>query len=313
MGTIMKYIESLTDHSIETKTKYNFTLININNKLDLKKSTEEQLWDHIESLDTKLQTKRNKQYVVKGYREFCKLDTSYFLKKLKKSNTGEYLNSETPVPTDKVVKKLPDNYKELINKIENPNYKLLLRLITDYNEILRTDLGFVKIADITEDTIVIKESRKTKMVVNIKLKTEDLKLINYSNEYLIDIKTKDRSNGYSKLVQRLTKLYLGIQLSQTDLRHLKATELHKQVEHLPIKEQQTILKEQASKRAHSKNTALEHYIDNTEDINVSINHKKTINILKDGKVIETYDILEIMRAMRNIKVIKQLVLDTTGL
>jgi hypothetical protein len=305
--SLYEYINSLENHSVETKKTHSLVLNKIEKDISIRNSTEKELWDYIEGLDIKLQTKRNKQFILKSYRQFHKLDTTYFDKKLKKDNTGEYINSATPLPTIKPIKKLPDNFRDLINKIQNKNHKLLLRLLTDYDEILRCDLAFVKRTQIVEDTIVIKESRKTKMPVNIKLKQEDLDLIDHYYDYIIHINAVNRANSYTKLVQRITKQYLGIELSQTDFRHLKSSELFKANEHLPIKQQQELLKTDASKRAHSASVAMSHYIDETDEINVSIKYKKTINILgDDGKLIESYNINEIIKVMNIYKAIKEI-------
>ena len=75
------------------------------------------------------------------------------------------------------------------------------------------------------------------------MRAEDFDLVDYSKEWLIDIEATDRSNAYTKLVKRITKKYIGVELTQTDLRHLKATQKHKEIEHLPLKEQQVLLRE----------------------------------------------------------------------
>ena len=303
---IDKYIASLTKLSEQTRCKYLLCLNKINKEISLKEAVEIDLWTYIENTDTKLKTKRDKQFVVKGYRKFCKLETSYFTAKLKKSDTGEYINSENQVKEDKEIKQLPANYKELIDAIENNLHKLILRLLTEYQEVLRTDLAFVKISDIINGVITIKETQKTKMQISIKLKPEELELIDFDKEYLIEINAKDRSNSYTSLVKRITKKYFGIELTQTFFRHLASTTAAKSIEHLPLREQQVLLKEQALKRAHSANVAISHYIDEVNDINVSMKYKKTINILdNENKVIERVDIIEMLKAMKLYKVIKE--------
>ena len=182
--------------------------------------------------------------------------------------------------------------------------------LSDYEptEWERTDLAFVKIKDIVDNNIIIKQTTKTKKSITIKLKQEDFDLVDYSKEWLIDIEATDRSNAYTKLVKRISKRYLGVEMTQTDLRHIKSTELHKSIEHLPLKEQQVLLREQAQKRAHSSQTAISNYIDETDNINISTKYKKSITLLdEDGKIIETFDLLEIIKVMELFRVMKGLI------
>lgn len=307
---INTYIQSLTTtHSAITISKYRSKLYSIQKDLDIDihNASEQELWDAIENIhNVKLETIRRCQFILRGYRRFYELPTSFFDEKLKKDNTGLYINSDNPVAIVKEVKKLPDDYLHIIEGIENKNHKLLLRLITSYDEILRTDLGDVKITDIVDGVIVIKETKKTKMAVNIKLKPGDIDLIDFSKEYLIDINTVDRANGYSKTVRRLTKLYFGISLNQNFFRSRKATEKFKANEHLPLKQQLDLLKEDASKRAHGSSVAISHYINETDEVNVSLDFKKTINILKGDTVIHTYNLEDVIKGMNLLQAIKNL-------
>lgn len=306
---IQTYINSLAEtHSPITRDKYHKRLIQINKKIALN-SSEEEIWNYIEGTDTKIATKRSKQFLVKTYRVFHKLPVTYFEVKLKKNSDGEYINTDTPSPVEKEVKNLPEDYQELINKIENGNHKLLLRLLTEYDEVLRCDLAFVRKTDIIDNSIVIKETNKTKQKITIKLRQEDLDLIDFGKEYLIHFNrdTKDRSNAYTKLVKRITKRYLGVEFTQTNFRSWHATKSYKKIEHLPGREQQVELRKQATKRAHSAATAISNYIDKTDDINVSLDYKKTINILKDGKVVGSYNIEQVVKVMTLYKAIKEVI------
>lgn len=304
---IQTFIDSLKKtHSAITVNKYKNRLILINKEISLD-SNEDDIWKYIEGTDSKLDTKRSKQFLVKTYRSYNKLPIDYFSSKLKKNTDGTYIESETPTPVDKKIKVLPLDYKELINNIANKNHKLLLRMLTEYDEVLRCDLVFVKNTDIKDGIIIIKETTKTKKEITIKLRQDELDLIDFYKEYIIHFKdtTKDRSNAYTKLVKRITKKYLGIELTQTDFRHIRSTKSYKEIEHLPVKEQQVLLVKQAKARAHSARTAISNYIDKTDDINVSLDHKKIINILKNDKIIETFDLLEVIKVMRLFRGIKE--------
>lgn len=304
---IERYISSI--ENINTKEQFNRFLINLSKDINPYGSTEEELWEFIERKDIKIETKRHYQYIIKGFRKFNNLTTDYFSFKLQKDNNGRYLNSDNQQAEFKVAKKLPDDYQELIDKIENPNHKLLLKLLTEYEEVLRGDLSYVKMAQIINGVIVIEETLKTNKRIEIKIKEEHLCLLDWSKEYLIHMEPKDknkRSNAYSKLLGRITGRYLGVSLKINAFRHICTTKGQKSIEHLPLKEQQVLLKEQAGKRAHSSSVAVSHYIDETDDINVSLDYKKTINILRGDTVIESYNLEEVIKVMNFYKSYKKL-------
>jgi hypothetical protein len=305
---IETYISSIKN--INTKETFRRFLLNLSKEIDPYQSSEEQLWDFIENKkNVKIETKRHYQYIIKGFRKFHNLFTDYLSFKLKKDNNGRYVNSDNQQEEVKISKTLPDDYRDLINNIENPNHKLLLRLLTDYDEVLRGDLSNVKMSQINDGVILIEETLKTKKRIEIKIKQEDLVLLDWSKEFLIHMEPKDinkRSNAYSKLLRRITKKYLGVLLTVNDFRHISTTKGLKKIEHLPLREQQVLLKEQASKRAHSSSVAISNYLNDTNDINVSLDYKKTINILRGDTVIESYNLEEVIKVMNLYRGIKDL-------
>ena len=74
---------------------------------------------------------------------------------------------------------------------------------------LRCDLAQVKIADIIDNKITFTEMRKTGKLneytkITIELNQDTIGLIDFNKEYLIDIKAKDRCDGYRKKVKTST-------------------------------------------------------------------------------------------------------------
>jgi hypothetical protein len=95
--------------------------------------------------------------------------------------------------------------------------------------------------------------------------------------------------------------HFGICLTQTDLRHISITKAKKLVEHLSLEEQITAISVKASKSGNSSNTAIKHYIENTDNLNVSLQHTKSINILHNGEQIHSFKLQEVIYAMSMLK------------
>lgn len=94
------------------------------------------------------------------------------------------------------------------------------------------------------------------------LSKEDRELIESLNqEFLINFKAKDRHNAYTKYIKRITMKYLGIALSQTDIRHVTATnDCVEQCIDQDFIDKFKMLSYLASQRGHSLSTALKKYV-----------------------------------------------------
>ena len=141
---------------------------------------------------------------------------------------------------------------------------------------------------IKENTIIMPKTNKKGNKIEIKLSENEIEIYNsieFKTDYLLNInsKTKEgRSNSYGKLIKKLTEKYFGEALTQTQLRKCAVTDDYKKNEHLPEKQKIEALTIGASKRNQSVDTALRHYLQDTDDINVSLKVKKTLNIVDDN-------------------------------
>ena len=201
------------------------------------------------------------------------------------------------------------------------NHKAIIFSILINNDIPRADLAIVKIRNYTEEehhmnsktnTIIIPKSNKKGDSLKIKLNDFESNLykeMTFDTDYLLNINSetnKGKCNYYSKLIPKLTLKYFGERLTQTQLRKVSATNSFKKNEHKPVKEQIEQLTIDASGRNHSVETAMRHYLEDTDDINVSLSVKKTLNIVNDNGDIEySYDIKQMITIMEYHKLLKK--------
>ena len=156
------------------------------------------------------------------------------------------------------------------------------------------------------NTIIIPKSNKKGD--SLKIKLNDLEMT-FDTDYLLNINSetnKGKCNYYSKLIPKLTLKYFGERLTQTQLRKVSVTNSFKKNEHKPVKEQIGQLTIDASGRNHSVETAMRHYLEDTDDINVSLRVKKTLNIVNENGDIEySYDLKEMITIMEYHKLLKK--------
>ena len=162
------------------------------------------------------------------------------------------------------------------------------------------------------NTIIIPKSNKKGDSLKIKLNDFESNLykeMTFDTDYLLNINSetnKGKCNYYSKLIPKLTLKYFGERLTQTQLRKVSATNSFKKNEHKSVKEQIEQLTIDASGRNHSVETAMRHYLEDTDDINVSLSVKKTLNIVNDNGDIEySYDIKQMITIMEYHKLLKK--------
>ena len=270
MTSIENFLDK-TELSTSSKNLYKATLDNLALNFDLNK------------LDTREKQKEVYDYIMqktcgqKRKNDICFTLIKY-IRYTKKQVFDDVFEGifNTPAPV-KIVKKL--DRKKLIQILDsNTSLKnesrLLLNLLLKYDEVLRNDLASVKLQnyDDKKDNFY-KDGKITFNYINkveiskpikIKLSKTDIELIeNLSQEYLLTINSafENRANNYTKLLKKLTSQVFGESITQTDFRHLAASDDFKKNENLPIKERFVTMNANAKKRGHSLVTALTKYVD----------------------------------------------------
>lgn len=265
-----KFLENYI--STSTKKQYRSIISNVEKELgDLSKVVVDTklIKDFIDSQKVGLKNKQDKHYAVCSYLIHLKRKPYEF-----ERAPVERKKRELP---DKESLKLIKNEQVVTNKID----KLLLDLLLNYPQVLRTDLADVKIrnfndteAHYKDGQIIFPQINKTKyknitikLTENDKQLVEDIMLTNMS-DYLILMRQnngkntqQDRNNNYSKLIVKLSKKYLGLKLTQTDFRGISATS---DVVNANLDEEflETIkkLEELAKQRGHSLKTSINKYV-----------------------------------------------------
>lgn len=291
------------------------------------KSTPNELWNIVENREIAESTKRKIQFRIKGYLEYYKLPCELFKKYLTRDKNGHFPNISTKAtksePEPEIEeKKLPlsETLRQKLDDVKNKEYKLLLSILIN-NDIPRCDLALVKVRNFTKDqhhmnnktnTIIIPSSNKKYERMEIKLTETESELYNsieFKTDYLLNINSKTdkgRCNRYSQLIPELTLEYFGERLTQTELRKCAVTDDYKKNEHLPEKQKIEALTINASKRGHSLNTALRHYLQDSTDINVCLKFKDTLNIVdENGEIEDSFDLKETVKVMRFYKLFKK--------
>jgi hypothetical protein len=241
-----------------------------------------------------IKTKKGKQHIFNTIENLKKRDgkpiTKLTIKKkhihvktyLIKNNLEDYMYPFDENP-EKVYKEFPPR-KELVDlvelidekRIEDIQDKLILRLLTNYPVVLRTDLKSVKINDIVEtephfkkDRIIFPTIVKTnhKNII-MELLPQDIqaieKLIQNGQDYLIKelgTKNKDKSALYSKYIERITKQHLQQKLIQTDFRKICERDC---AENIGVDKEfikkYLLWKSKVELRGHSVDTTIAHYL-----------------------------------------------------
>ena len=160
------------------------------------------------------------------------------------------------------------------------------------------------------NTIIFPEINKTKMSLNIELNKEDSEILNrltFDSDYFLDIggAVENRCNNYSKLIKRLTKEYFNEPITQTDFRHLATTQSFKENEHLPVKERFKQIKIDSASRGHTGQVARDFYLEDTDDINVSLDHKKTLNLMRGHEIFKSVNLEDLVKVLDFMDVLKK--------
>lgn len=275
MTTIENFINKL---DLTDKTKDNYKNCLQKFEKDTKKtifqllSKESNFYKYISNLpNLSDKTKEDKKFIVLKFIKTMNLKITYFKKKLEKKLDKNSTIKKNQIITNENLDDIKKYFKEIRNTIENNNHKLLLSLLINYQVILRTDLANVKLKNFeyiephyNEGKIIFpkgscnKVSNKT--VITIDLSQDDIALLNFDNDYLLDINYKNRSNGYSSLVSKISKQYLGKNFTQNDYRHLHSTH-HLHFIDSDFIEKFNYLSEIARNQNHQLNTMLSCYVD----------------------------------------------------
>ena len=277
--------------------------------------TQQELWNTIENrTDIEMSRKKTIWFMISGYLQYYKLPNDLFKHNLKKDSLGNFVNLTEPViePVVEIKKKLPtlSELEPKIKEIIDPEHKFILMYLTS-KDITRLDIANIKYQnyDINKDAYIEEQGvvkfpklNKTQDSSSFKLSEELIELKNAikskDNEYLLNLAgetPKRRTANYGKLITRLSIKYFNIELNNIEFRQIMTTKSNKDVEHLPIKEQVKQLKEDALRRNHSVAVSREHYLQDTDDINVSIEVKKTLNIIHKG-VTYSFDLIELLNS-----------------
>ena len=251
-------------NSEATKKQYKSFLVKLDNDIGLNNDAPV-LKAYVENLKLGDKTKQDKCFIIIAYLKYAKKPLFTFDKK--------------PIERDVANKpKLADRkeLQDVLNKAEinNIEHKLLLSLLLNYPQVLRTDLADVKVKNFDkkvdphyfDGNIVFPVIRKTKfksivMVLNDADKVlADQIVKNATSEFLLTISSKDRNNSYTKLIKRITKKYLGTSLSQTNFRSILASDDAKEFKvDRDFIDKVNILENRAKLRGHSLLTSLNKY------------------------------------------------------
>lgn len=276
MTTIENFINKL---DLTDKTKANYKNCLQKFEKDTKKTIfellckESNFYKYISNLpNLSDKTKEDKKFIVLKFIKTMNLKNTYFKKNLEKKSNKDSTIKKNQIITDENLDNIKNYFKEIRNTIENNNHKLLLSLLINYQVILRTDLANVKLKNFKDTEPHYKEGKiifpkgscnkvSNKTVITIELSQDDVQLLNFDNDYLLDINYKNRSNGYSILVSKISKQYLGKNFTQNDYRHLHSTH-HLHFIDSDFIEKFNYLSEISRLQNHNLSTMLSFYIDN---------------------------------------------------
>jgi hypothetical protein len=153
------------------------------------------------------------------------------IKKSEKINRHKDINIQKKVNNKLIIDYDNKIYTFDFGTIENIEHKLLFSLICN-DSIKRNDLTKVKVRnyDIETDAYV---NSKTNTIIFPKLHTYEscdlqmteyecslYKQIEFTTDYLLEIKAKDRCNSYSKKISKLSEKYFGEKLNQNKIRKI---------------------------------------------------------------------------------------------
>ena len=187
-------------------------------------------------------------------------------------------------------------------------YRLLLSLLLFHDTVLRTDLASVKFTGVSPDdhrlegnTIVFGKLNKVgyKKDITLTLTPEEhswaTELVNnnVATNYLFTCNANDRSNAYSKTIKRITKSFLGKELTQRDFREMRATEVLRQAQQFSHSKARRFIEERAKLRGHSASTSSQFYENPDTTCAVIGDSVKTIEF--QGKV---YTVSELFKCQK---------------
>ena len=118
---------------------------------------------------------------------------------------------------------------------------------------------------------------------------------NKKQTYLLSINGDEdnRCNNYTKLIKRLTKQYFGRCITQTAFRHLSVTKSFHDSSHLPVKEANDKIERDSALRGHSIKTAREVYLENSDIVNVSLDNKRVLNLMRGDEVVRVVNLKDL--------------------
>lgn len=278
----------------------------------LNKATEQDIWNSIWDTDNKESSKIKYQYDVLGYLKHYKLKTELYEHNMKNVG-GDFVNLpkvEAKVQEEK--KKVLPPLKDILDKlkrIDDPQYAFVFNYLCS-KDIVRLDLAQVKRKNYNKETdsyiedgvIYFKPLNKTsKEHLPFKLSEEQIELVNkieYKKDdtFLLNIggAISSRCSNYGKRISDKSKMYFGTKFCNTDFRKMVKTHFEKLNEHLPLQKKLAASRELAKRMGHSVKVADENYLQETSDINVSIEVKKILNVIDtDGSKYE-FDLQELI-------------------
>ena len=206
-----------------------------------------------------------------------------------------------------------EDWDEIYNKaktIQDFDEKLLIYCFLFIP--LRSDITTVKIRNynaqvdnyylngkIVFNSLIKKEGIKT---IDVPKELDDLihniKLVNYQEDYLIRLNYKDRSNGITRQLGKVSLKYFGKQLTINDYRHIYSTHKAQQTEDLSLKQRLKSIDETSKIMNNSVLSQVRYYIRKTleekkEDFEKSLNNINVIHSY-DGKIYIVDNIIEII-------------------
>ena len=289
----------------------------------LDKATEQEIWDSVWNTTCAFSSKIKYQYMVLNYLRFHGLEYKLYEHNMKNVG-GVFVNLTNEKVLDEKKKeveplKILPPLQDILDKLEvidDPQYAFVFNYLCS-KDIVRLDLAKVKRKNfnrefdsyIEDGVIYFEPLNKTYKEDHLpfKLSEEQLELVNkieYKKEtdYLLNISgaISSRCANYGKRISDKSKRYFGAKFCNTDFRKMVKTHFEKQVEHLPLKERQAASRELAKRMGHSVKVANEHYLQETSDINVSIETKRMLNIIYKG-VTHSFDLVELLEQRLGFK------------
>ena len=150
----------------------------------------------------------------------------------------------------------------------------------------RLDLANSLRSDIKDNFLVFDKLNKSYNTGVIELSKEELILLTQfqsKTEFILNIKAKDRCHSLCEAIPKMSIKYFGVRLLMGDFRKITETYDQSLLEHLPIKERIKKATISAAGRDHSLQVAQSTYVQDTDDITISTDVKKTVHILHEGK------------------------------